>query len=276
MRLDIIDRLTFILVLFLINVCNVSAETPSVESHPGDSILSKLDLVYLGIFDGPSVTHPSPYVPSPTGEPDTDSPVHLTNYVFAGYRLSERYTVGTLITSNLFPYEKPFLKLYDPALRISDRHFISSGDFNVFADVRLFLPATEASRNSHLVAGIQSFQMSSYHLSGTRWSFFAYSSIRYNFFTQNGSGNDLIIYFAPTIGYDLSSKVSANLFFGATASHTFKSHFTHLNLDEFYMGPGISWDITPNLSFSPALSISPTNPSLKSTSVFGFIVARLL
>jgi hypothetical protein len=144
------------------------------------------------------------------------------------------------------------------------------------ADLRLFIPTTTASRNTtQLVTAIQSFHVTTYKFGTSRWSIRNYSSLRYNFLKEKSKGNDLLLYLAPNFDYRLSQSVAASLYYGINLSHKVKDPF-RWKTDRHYVGPGVNWNITPTVSLSPVLTFLPENPRWATTTLSGFLVAKIL
>ena len=144
----------------------------------------------------------------------------------------------------------------------------------MIADFRVFLPVTTTAHNAGLTTGIQSFQVSTIKFGQSKWSIKNYSSLRYNFLKANSKSNDILFYLAPNLNYGITPSFAASLFYGINLSHKVKDPF-RWKTDRHYVGPGISWDITPSLNFSPVIAFLPENPTWRTTTMSGFLVAKI-
>ncbi|MCM2279430.1 MAG: hypothetical protein NDJ89_15250 [Oligoflexia bacterium] len=220
------------------------------EKRPG------FNLLYYSVFYGPALQGPSRFQPSRSGAPDRDRPVQMRNFLGASWNLSESVSV---IPTAYFIWEADERKfsIRDPFLRISHNSLINTDRVNLYADLRFHFPVTTISRQNDLLAGVQSFQSLSWQPGGSPVAFTLFGSVRYNYFGRQGYGNDLEVYLAPYMAYQLRHNLALTLLYEMEGSHffgdapgAFRNHGPDLE-------PGISWEVTPSFVINPYLNIFP-------------------
>jgi len=235
----------------------------------------KFNLNYFAIFYGPSLKNPNSFQPSPLGVPDPDRPLILRNVLGLGYSLSELVGVSASAAWSWQPVLKQQLQLHDPFLRLSHNSLFYTGGLNLYADVRAHFPVTSISRDNDLLLGVQFFQALTYDIPETRLTLGLYTSERGNIFGGEGYGDDLELYVAPNVNYQVSPTVAFTVLYEFQFSHTFGRRAMNINYDGSDIQPGVRWDITRQFWVNPYLNILPSNFGLGTTS-FGLMMNWML
>ena len=149
------------------------------------SIIKHLDFIYFGIFDGPTVFNPTRYLPDRSGNENLNRPVSLTSYITTGYRLTPDLTLGVLNTFEFFPFSENGFHTLDPAFSLTHHGLFKSNNFSTLFDLRVYLPLTEASRTARMSTVIQSFQITEYRFSQSKWALGSMSMIKVGFFGES-------------------------------------------------------------------------------------------
>ena len=239
--------------------------------------IDRLNANYFAILYGPSVGTPSSYQPTPYGEQDLARPLLVQNFLGMGYNVSDAVTVGASAYWLWQPVLTQTITIKDPFLRVAHNSIISTERFNLYADVRLHFAVTPFSRASDLLAGLQTFQVASYQVGTTRLSLGLFASARLNVYGPRGVGNDLELYLAPNLTYQLSPKVGFTLVYEMAANHEFGADPFELFSGGTDLEPGITWQVTPSLSVNPYLNIMTGGKiSLDSTSLGALVSWQLL
>jgi hypothetical protein len=230
--------------------------------------LSRVNMNYFGILYGPSIRNPKGYQPSNTGNPDSEKPVIVKNFLNVGYGLSD--TIG--VTASAYWIWQPVMgqqmTLQDPFLRVSHNSIYHDDLWNLYGDVRVHLPVTDVSRINDMNFGVQSVQVLSYRVPRSRLTVGSYGSVRVNSFGGKGYGNDMELYVAPNAFYQITPTVSLTCLYEIQTSHTFGNKAFAFNEDGMDLEPGVSWDVTPNLMVNPYLHLPiGSGFTLASTSV---------
>ncbi len=230
-----------------------------------------LNMNYYGIFYGPSLGEFGSYQAGPVG-PDHDRPILLKNFLNVGHSFNQDISLYGSAYWLWQPVENKGMQLMDPFLRLSYNSIFYKNGFNLYGDVRAHFPVTSFSRDCDMLFGLQTFEALTYEVPASRFTLGLYTSQRTNFFGEYGLGNDLELYFAPNINYQLSRTVTLTLMYEYQKSHFFGMAPFHFYGDETDIAPGLSWDVTPNLMVNPYFNIQTTKEvSLRSTS-FGMMV----
>ena len=215
-------------------------------------------------------------MPGNDGTPDLDRPVQFTNYFMLGYKLKKDIILGGLLTTGYFPVlTSKSLKIYDPAIRVTDRGLFRSENFRLIADLRIFLPLTENSKKLGLSTAIQSFQMLEYSLPKTNWTIGSLSSFKLSFYeTSTFATPSWSIYMAPNLNYYFTDDFSLSLFAGATI--TKYSTKQSPDIEDTYLGPGLNFTMKDSLTISPALILPPQSQRLTNMSLLIFLTGNFL
>lgn len=257
------------------------AATPAPSARMAQSQQTKstffehLTMTDFSYYYGPSLGNMTVNTPKVDGSDDPKSPQALDSTLFLGYKLSDTLTVGL---AEEFFY-KPFVSevnFTDPFIKLAKKDLIKEGHFSIAADLRGYIPLTQKSIDSELIAGIRSTQFTTYEIPDTKWSIGSYSFLRFNAYTADGTGNDLIAYFGPHIDYQITPTISASLLYEMATHHKYNTSLTSFEEEApDDIEPSLSWDITPSFTIAPYLNLFPSNLSIASTTINMIFVAKL-
>ncbi|MEK7398626.1 MAG: hypothetical protein AAB116_16965, partial [Candidatus Poribacteria bacterium] len=228
---------------------NNDAKTISGGLSQADVASRSFWLNYFGIFYGPSVTHPSGYQPTPSGEKDLFNPIILKNYLSLGYEFSEKLSISGTAYWLWRPVMGQQFIMRDPYIRLGLDQIIHTGGWNLYADARVHFPVTLASRDNDLLAAFQSFQVLTFQVANLTIG--TYNSIRYNYFGKQGFGNDLELYLGPNLYFRMRDNLSLTLLYEVLVSHAFGERPFVFSNDGTNLSPGVAWDVTPNFYLNP-------------------------
>lgn len=230
----------------------------------------RFSMFYYGIFNGPPLQGKLSLQGTPDGVQDEDLPVQLKNWLGITYHLDNGYSITPTLYWLYTPVRGQRFEMLDPFVRFSNSKIIDNEWFNWYGDVRLHFPISNASRFSDLLAAIQTFHALTF-LIGDSFMASLYTSFRYNYFGGQGIGNDVEIYFAPYLSYDVSERVSVTALYEMGASHFFGDSLG-LKGDGSNLQPGVTWKVSNSVMLNPYLNLYPSdNLSFRTTS-FGMSV----
>lgn len=205
------------------------------------------DLRYLGILFGPSLQEWS----STQGDPEL--PVAVRNFLSWNLRLNDGWRFGVTGSWSWRPVQGQDLTLRDPFIKLAKTNLIQSGDLNWYTDARFHLPLTERSRNRDLWWGIQSFN--SLEWSQNWGGLGLYASGRHNQFGSLGAGDEWEFYVAPHVELQIADSLTLTSLLEWGGGMPFGGDSGLIFSDGFTLQPGLSWDITQGLNWSPYLFI---------------------
>lgn len=261
------------IVLLTLLVSSSQAATAKSTAQTETPFYEKFFASYFAIFDGPSVTDPMlVYQPSADGAPDPNRPVLLRNFFTLGYEINPDVSANVAASMGWTPEDSTQLAMRDPYFRLAHNSIFSTENFNFYGDVRLHFPITLSSRVQDMLAGFQTFHMSTYAIPDSRLTAGLYTSARFNVFGAQGFGNDLELYLGPNFTYTASRKVALTLLLELFYAHDFQNPQFQIVNTSTELEPGLSWDVSDQFNVSPFLNIPlKEGPSLEATS-FGFTV----
>jgi hypothetical protein len=220
-------------------------------------LIDKVVLRFDAIFHGPGFGSDDNRVnPSPYGLVE-GSPVYFENVATAGYRLSPSYT----LTANV-PFDWRYAGseketiLNDAYLRLKAAKLIQAGEFTLDADLRAYIPTSEASRNNKAFGNVRSTQYFTWQPAGSRFSAGTYSYVRGYAWNDDAAGKkSLRAYLGPHINYQILPNLSAELLYEMVAhTKTGGSAFNWYHEDTD-LEPSLAWDVTDKITIIPYLDI---------------------
>lgn len=240
-------------------------------------LIDKLTISYLNVFYGPSIAEPIARVQpdSTTGALDPSSPLLMKNYLSVGYKINDRLTLSPTAYWLWEPVEPHTFTIRDPYVRLSNSKFLSSGKLNVAADVRLAAPVSEASRDVNRITTIASKQIATYELGKVTAGVVTYGAfhLQTKSLTSAGKGaKNLEFYAGPNVEYKLLPTLSATLLYEVGMSHLQGASLGSFNNDGTDLEPGLSWDITPSINFSPFLDFKTGQRVAADTTTLGAVL----
>ncbi len=254
------------------------------------STLEKLSeygtLNYFGIYRGSSLSAlGSPLQPRIDGVLDATSPTMLENLLTAGYKIRKDLIVGAVAHFNLFPWSDPNggtqrAQFLDPTLFVSKVGLVDSNGFKVDTRLSLNLPLSKYDTllNKNLATAVSAVFNARYDLPSSKLTVGTFSYLRGYIPTAEVVANapSYAIVAAPYANYQLTDHLAATLWVDLIqCTRNFGTgFFSGLKNAPVDIEPGISWDITKNITFNPVLNIYPGHPTLASTSFQAFIIAK--
>jgi len=256
-------------------------ETPVVQK-----ITEKLGLTYWGVFNGGSLQNPlSTYQPLPDGSLDNSSPQGFENVITAGYRHDKNTFIGAVGHFYYFPSQTPVgqnqnFQLLDPALAFFKNNIIDSKEFSLSVRLYTFLPLSSFDYllSKNLAGAVSPTAILNYQVPNSQLSVGLFTYIR-GYIPTSNTPDDARAYriiCAPMANYQLTNTLSATLWIDLVQSTHYRNSQGYLSFDNLPVDiePGLSWNITPNISINPILNIYPSNPSLAATSFKTYINAK--
>lgn len=241
---------------------SASGSTTLTESVASSSILDKISVSYTAWLFGSSISDPLSGTQTDinTGKKDLSSPLKVKNYLNPTYKLSESVTVGPVL---YWTYEarNRGLTMKDPYIKITNGKIYSNGNLNVLADLRASKAVTDASDKAGLTGYFASKTNTTYTIPNSRFTLGFLTFVEYDL--RNGkaapTANRYTIEGQPTVEYKVRSNLSATLYYDLNGKNTINKGFFDVTDDGTGLGPGLSWDITPAVNFSPWLEIKTGN-----------------
>jgi hypothetical protein len=243
------------------------ASATSVSSA-SPSIAEKITVSYLGVFYGGPVNAPvSAMQPdAATGSLSQENgaaPIFMKHYIRPYYKLSDNITAGPVVYWKTI-YGKG-AELQDCDVRVSHSKFLTLGNFNMAADVRLAPPTSKASQDKNAIGYVLSKQIMTYDVPETKLTV---GVTTYGLARAHGvapsdvklaeSRKDFELYVGPNVSYQLTPTVALQALYEAGASHNLNGGMVSDGTD---FEPGVSWDILPSLNFNPYLDFK-TDPGV--------------
>jgi len=265
---------TLALVASLAAQADTGTSKASVKKVLGLDV-DKMILRWDGLFTGAKVTDLlSPVTPDiNTGKDDMTSPININHNLSLGYNLSPSLALTGVLDfdTNAHIDGGDMLQMRDPWLRLNKSGLIKRGNLTMNADLRVFAPTSVKSGSVDAKTGdlnrvvtVGSKQVTTLTIPGSRFDLVAYSRL-YLYGAVADHTKVMRLYLAPSVEYQISPKVTASLLFESDNYINANSHpTTYTDLE-----PGVSWDITPNVNFSPFLDLKTSGSINMDTTQIG-------
>jgi hypothetical protein len=245
-----------------------ATSTAQAAQYEDFEVESPFSAHYFGILYGPSVQNPTSYQPTPSGRTDKNTSVAIRNFGSLAYQINDLWSTSATATFDWIPVRGQTVTMRDPYVRVANNSIFSTDDFNLYGDLRVHMPVTDASRNQDMLSGIQTLAIATYIPPESRFTFALFGSSRYNIFGSLGEGNDLELYLGPNLSYQITPTLAFTTLYEMGASHRLGQQAFELNNDGTDLEPGFRWDVTPKLTVNPYLNIYTGNKvNLASTSL---------
>ena len=271
-------------------------QVDSVSTSSAGSVLDKVSekaaLSYFGVYRGASLSDPGNSLqPAVDGALDPTSPQSVENLVTAGYRINKDAMVGVITHFYYFPTVFPAtsgqpvksgqdLQMWDPILTLSKANIFASGGFKAKGTLNVQLPMSSADvlvRNN-LATSISPSLSATYDVPGSHLSVGMFGYVKAYIPTESASDTvrTYVVYLAPNFNYQLSQKVAATLWVDLIQATRKKGtgFLSGLSNPDADLEPGVSWDITKNITLNPILNIYPSHLTLASTSFQALLIAK--
>ena len=246
----------------------------STSSSGLSSITKNMIASYAGVYIGSSVVNPlDSHQPDTTTDASVGSSgVFVDHGVLLGYRLTDRFSLR--VAGGARQTAGAGFSVADPSLRANMARLATFGPATLNAEVRYSIPVTQANAYAGHYGTVQLRQAIAMPFGKSRFSATMFlretTTLRSDYAGQQTLG----VYAGPQLEYQVGPTVQLWGILEASASHVAGAGFSG-QIDDFE--PGLSWDITPTLSFSPFLDIKlATAPSINTTSVNAMLIWSLL
>lgn len=259
----LLDGMSFALIAGL-SATSAHADASSATSEAKtSSLLDRVALRYDIDYEGGPLTRPlSGAKPDENSGGIGSSPVEMENAFTISYALSETIKADLITEWNIYPFREKGMSLEDPAARIKNSSLFTAGDLNVYADVRLYAPASQASRKATALPYLGTLQITSYKVPGSRLTLGAVTWAagvihRDRAVARAKEGWDLDLYIGPFFKYRISPTVAASATFDLGATHLVGQSGIGDVYNDLILTT--SWDFSPGMNLSPYLNIQTGN-----------------
>lgn len=269
-------------VLSLVASSAIAADNTSSASasRVAPSLLDKFTVNYTNVFYGPSIAAPleneQPGVKTARGGGALDS----KNYLSVGYKITDTVRIAPVLYFRMHPTAPHEFRLRDPYLRLSNSKFFTSKNVNLSADIRYGAPLSDDSRlNTKQIGYLLSKQVLDITIPKSRVSFTVVTSAMLQLQPRTvgkvtGTPNLLTeLYVGPMVNYQILPNLQATLLYEAIAHSDRVGGFFEQRSAGTDLEPGLSWDITPKLNFSPFLDIKTGGRIAADTTSIGAVVS---
>lgn len=231
-------------------------------------------------FYGPGInTIDSRYTPDGY-HAKSDTPLTFENIATLGYRAIDDVAISANVNTLHMPTgagtEKDTI-FKDPYFRVKKSNVINNGGLNLALDGRFYAPVSQSSRKNEQTLSLRSTQYLKYTTG--RWTLLSTTYARHY---ARGAETPVSweFYAGPEVDFQITPTLSASMLYEMlTVHHKASNGFT----SQFEEGagtdlePGLSWDITPSISFSPYLNINTGGRvSWDTTSINFLLTASIL
>lgn len=191
-----------------------------------------------------------------TGKPNPRTPLKADTNLYVSYRLP-KVGLGVGVTTELLTVQSHDLTFKDPQVFVKGNKLITAENFSLDGFVRFFPGVSASSRSYDQIASIRFDQLSNYRFANSRWSLNSYAFVQPVFYNTLSKGSrDYKLFLLGGADYKISSNLSANFTWKKWMSHTPGNPLFDINGDLTLAGPGLSYNVLPNLSLSPYVDFS--------------------
>jgi hypothetical protein len=276
-----------------------SGSTTATTQATAPSLMDRLSASYTGVYFGASISDPlANYQPDEnTGKLNADPEGHanrngfMKNTFDVGYKVNDQIKIRPTLYFGTREYANEAFTLRDPYLRIQHASLFSAGKLNVTGDLRLGVGVSENSLAANKHGYVHMRSNISYDVSPRLTaSMLGYveqaiygstSGARINAHTGKssaGKGNATDFYAGPQLEYRLSPTMTVSMLYEMTASRSRTAGLTEITSEGYVtdLEPGLNWDITPKVSFSPFLNLTTGNRIAADTTTLGAVLSLKL
>jgi hypothetical protein len=247
---------------------------------------SRLSFSYYGVYQGPALSHPvnGGSIDSSTAE-YADGEQNLANQFKLDISLSDNVFIGPVLNFQLDPFMGQGFYPLDSGVRIGHRQILHSDELNLMADFRVMAPLKPSYTKNDEVIDLQSLQVFTYKVPKTKLTL---GVLGFHQFQAYGSGiptrnpldsrdpKDFNLYFAPNMSYQFTPALAAVLYYEMYPWHKVGAKWNDWSNDPSDIAPGISWDITADVNFTPQLLIYPGNLRWSTLGTVAYLSAKFL
>jgi hypothetical protein len=241
-------------------------------------LIDKLILSYWAAYYGPSITSPS------AKTNDSDNNGHLTDVqnldstLTMGYKVTDklnltanyRFIVHPMLTDDVSGV-KDHYTTKDPWMSLVAPKLINRGPFNLWADIRAYVPVqTSGSMNTAL----RSTQIATIDIPKTRLSLGTYSYVRANSIKEASTLPNMSFDFSPFASYQMTPALAATLWTDIVQiDYTVNQPVINKPVD---LSLGVGWDVTSKINLNPQITFFPGYATLEETTLGLIISAKVL
>jgi hypothetical protein len=217
--------------------------------------LDRFEIKYENTFSGATIGSLGPSSGFQEPEGVAAEPVRLENTLSGGFRITRFITASAVTVWNWQPVASSPFEAGDPYLKIGHNELVSVGNFSMSGDVRISAPMSKDLQHYHLITSVASEQISRFTIPASRFAFKIISFIQKNFHAGTGNPNEFEAHLTPAI--ELLAIPTLSLILAAEISYSRRVHpeLGFMHHDGSSLQPGVSWDITPEINFSPYLDL---------------------
>lgn len=244
------------------------------------SLMDNLLIQYTNVFFGPPIEAPlAQNQPNAAGETEGEgtSRLLMEHYLALGYKFTKTSSLSIVPGYSWEPVDPHTTTLYDPYLRLTEGKLISSGNYNMAGQMRVYIPASDRSLDNNLVTSVRFQQVSTYAVPDSRVTLglatFARGFMHSTFENAAGKPNTALqLYGGPSVEYQLTPTVALTALYEMTAKSLYGDvmNFSAAGTD---FEPGLSWDITPTINFSPYVDIKSGYRVAADTTTIGWTLS---
>ncbi len=233
---------------------SIAIEGP--DSETWTTVRDHTDVSYYGVYYGPSFGNMDARISDGYGR-QTKTNQYFLNYLNLGYKPQADISAGVTVLSTYSPVMGQGLTALDPYLRLTDKKLVHTQNFNLYSELRFFLPITNDTHNLHKLVTPGTFQAVSYHIPGTRFTLGSWAKLYYSFWdSQAKVGDDWQAYLKPQVFYSISSKVTAAVYYEMQANHAINQSLGNWHSVLTDLQLGAMWDILPRVDINPYVQVA--------------------
>jgi hypothetical protein len=263
------------------NTTTTAATTTAAAQIVTPRVLDNVTASVSASFSGPSVasiTGNSNNQISHTVNKDgeDDGRVFSDTNVRIGYNIARDINVSGNMAFNYYPAGTQEMLWLDPYVRIAHSRLLT-GPINLSGDFRFYLPLTDNSQAQNRIIGIRNSLSASCVVPNTRWILGTDAILRGRFYREGtGGAQSFLAYIAPNASYQVTPTLAASIFAEFAASSRGSTGLTDMANEGTWLGPGLSWDVTPAINFNPYLYFQSLRVNSESTIIAFNLSARIL
>jgi hypothetical protein len=230
----------------------------SGSSQAWDAFKRVTALSYYGVYYGPSVSRMDSLVPNEYGQTGKTNQFFL-NYLTLGVHATDDVSPGIVVMSTYSPVRGQGLTLIDPYLKITDTRMIHTAAFNLYSELRYFVPVTKASHNADLLGKLGTFQAVTYQIAHTPLTVGAWAKFYWDLYGSDAhAGKNFEAYFRPDLFYQISPKLQAALYYEMFANHFMNSAWQEWDTSGLAtdVQAGVMWTVAPGVILNPYLQFA--------------------
>jgi len=244
---------------------SATSGTSTATATAPSSFVKNLSAYYSGTYAGSSIVNPleSSFPNTDTDSPTSDSGVQLSHQVGTGYKVNDKFRLGLAVGAT--QTASVGASIDDPQIRASFGKLAKIGALDIAGEARYYAPLSESSQALKSMGAIQLRQNLNLAFGKSRLS--ASMLLKETTKILPTYKNQVTVsgYAGPQLAYQLNPKVQLWALLETSAAHISGTGLTAAVDD---IEPGVSWDILPNLTFTPYLDLKiATGMTLNTTSV---------